>query len=142
MRALTNADLEAYLNEELAVEEASLVEEQIRDQPELKERLLEILSRRDAGVHSLGEIWRRHRITCPTRPQLQQYLLGVVASEEEANYVTFHLEQIGCRICAANLADLIKASEEADQKADQEHQSTRRRKYFQSSVGRLRKEDS
>lgn len=141
MRTLTNADLEAYLNEELAVEEASMVEEQVRDQPELKERLLEILSRRDAGVHSLGEIWRRHRITCPTRPQLQQYLLGVVASEE-ANYVTFHLEQIGCRICAANLADLIKASEESDEKADQEHQSTRRRKYFQSSVGRLRKDES
>lgn len=142
MRTLTNADLEAYLNEELKVEEASLVEEQIRDQPELKERLLEILSRRDAGVHSLGEIWRRHRITCPTRPQLQQYLLGVIASDEEATYVTFHLEQIGCRICAANLADLIKASEESDQKAEQENQSTRRRKYFQSSVGRLRKEET
>ena len=141
MRTLTNADLEAYLNEELAVEEASMVEEQVRDQPELKARLLEILSRRDAGVHSLGEIWRRHRITCPTRPQLQQYLLGVVASGE-ANYVTFHLEQIGCRICAANLADLIKASEESDEKADQEHQSVRRRKYFQSSVGRLRKDGS
>ncbi|PQO31591.1 hypothetical protein [Blastopirellula marina] len=139
MRALTNADLEAYLNEELAVEEASSVEEQIREEPELKARLLEILARRDAGVHSLGEIWRRHRVTCPTRPQLQQYLLGVLPSQEEVNYITFHLEQVGCRICAANLADLIKASEDSEQTASEEQQKTRRRKYFQSSVGRLRK---
>ncbi|MHC2069324.1 hypothetical protein ACYFX5_17765 [Bremerella sp. T1] len=142
MHTVTFADLEAYLNEELAVEQATLVEEQIREQPELKERLLEILSRRDAGVHSLGEIWRRHRITCPTRPQLQQYLLGVMPSTEEQSYITFHLEQIGCRLCAANLADLIKASEESDESADQEQNSTRRRKYFQSSVGRIRKTDS
>lgn len=141
MRALTNADLEAYLNEELAVEEASAVEEQIRDQPELKAKLLEILARRDAGVHSLGEIWRRHRITCPTRPQLQQYLLGVMPAQEEVNYISFHLEQVGCRICSANLADLIKASEESEQSASDEQQTTRRRKYFQSSVGRLRKGD-
>lgn len=140
MRALTNADLEAYLNEELAVEEASSIEEQIREQPELKERLLEILGRRDAGVHSLGEIWRRHRVTCPTRPQLQQYLLGVLPSQEEISYITFHLEEIGCRICSANLADLVKASEDSEQAADQQQQNTRRRKYFQSSVGGLRKD--
>ncbi|PQO46580.1 hypothetical protein [Blastopirellula marina] len=140
MRALTNADLEAYLNEELAVEEASSIEEQIREQPELKERLLEILGRRDAGVHSLGEIWRRHRVTCPTRPQLQQYLLGVLPSEEEIKYITFHLEEIGCRICSANLADLVKASEESEQAADQQQQTTRRRKYFKSSVGGLRRD--
>ncbi|MEW4454767.1 hypothetical protein AB1L30_19030 [Bremerella sp. JC817] len=141
MRTLTNADLEAYLNEELAVEEATSVEEQIREQPELKERLLEILARRDAGVHSLGEIWRRHRVTCPTRPQLQQYLLGVIPSPEESTYISFHLEQIGCRLCAANLADLIAASEQSEEEANSQQQSTRRRKYFQSSVGRLRKEE-
>ena len=140
MPSLSHADLEAYLNEELPVDQASLIEEKIREQPQLRQKLLEILARRDAGVHSLGEIWRRHRITCPTRHQLQQYLLGVLPSAEEANYITFHLEQIGCRLCAANLADLTKASEEADQSVDPGQSTTRRRKYFQSSVGRLRKE--
>lgn len=140
MPSLSSADLEAYLNEELPVDQASLIEEKLREQPQLRQKLLEILARRDAGVHSLGEIWRRQRITCPTRPQLQQYLLGVLPSAEEANYITFHLEQIGCRLCAANLADLSQASEEAEQSADQEQSMTRRRKYFQSSVGRLRKE--
>ncbi len=140
MRQLTLADLEAYLSEELPVEEASQVEQQIRERPELKAQLMEILARRDAGVHSLGEIWRRHRITCPSRPQLQQYLLGVLPSAEETNYITFHLETVGCRICTANLADLIAASEASEQSADQQQQSTRRRKYFQSSVGRIRKE--
>ena len=140
MPSLSHADLEAYLNEELPVDQASLIEEKLREQPQLRQKLLEILARRDAGVHSLGEIWRRHRITCPTRPQLQQFLLGVLPSVEETNYITFHLEQIGCRLCAANLADLTQASEEADQSADQKQSTTRRRKYFQSSVGRLRKE--
>ena len=34
--------------------------------PELARQLVGLNARRDAGVHSLGEIWRRHRLTCGT----------------------------------------------------------------------------
>ena len=47
--------------------------------------------------------------------------------------MTFHLEVVGCRYCQANVADL--KNQEAEIRAVVED---RRRKYFQSSVGRLR----
>ena len=102
---ITIADLENYLDESLPVEELARVEQALRSDPELTRRLREIHNRRDAGVHSLGEIWRRHRLSCPSRDQLGSYLLGVL-DEELEEYVRFHLRTIGCRVCQANLDDL------------------------------------
>jgi hypothetical protein len=130
---LTQSDLEAYLDEELPPEEMARVEKMLRRRPELAERLVEINSRRDAGVHSLGEIWRRHRASCPTREQLGSFLLGAV-DDGVADYVRFHIQTIGCRYCRANLEDLKIQQDEG-----QEIATTRRRKYFQSSAGYLRK---
>jgi hypothetical protein len=46
-------------------------------------RTLEAINgRRDAGVHSLGEIWRRNRVSCPTRQQLGSFLLGILSDEQ------------------------------------------------------------
>jgi len=129
---LRQSDLEAYLDEALAPEEMARIEKALRKDPERVRQLAAINARRDAGVHSLGEIWRRHRITCPPRQQLGSYLLGVLPKEEE-EYIAFHLEVVGCRYCQANLTDLKKQQAEAREIAD-----TRRRRYFQSSAGYLR----
>ncbi|WP_425617185.1 hypothetical protein NA78x_000856 [Anatilimnocola sp. NA78] len=131
-RRLTDAELEAYLEETLAADEMAAIEAEIRQRPELLRRLSIILGRRDAGLHSVGEIWRRHRLSCPDRQQLGSYLLGVL-DNEHANYIRFHLEQIGCRYCQANYADLRLQQEET-----QELIITRRTKYFQSTAGHLR----
>jgi hypothetical protein len=131
-RQFTQAELEAYLDEALTAAEMAEVEMQIRDQPGLMQRLQAIHGRRDAGMHSLGEIWRRHRVSCADRETLGSYLLGVL-TEEESSYVRFHIEQIGCRLCQANLDDL-------QQRQQQLHDSaTRQRRYFQSSAGLLRR---
>ena len=37
---------------------------------DLAKQLIAIHRRRDAGLHSLGEIWRRHRLSCPSRQEL------------------------------------------------------------------------
>jgi anti-sigma factor RsiW len=132
-RPLTKSDLEAYLDEELAPEEMAGVEQLLRKRPELGQRLTEINARRDAGIHSLGEIWRRHRASCPTREQLGSFLLGAV-SDDLAEYIHFHVQTVGCRYCLANLDDL-----KAQQEEKAETVSTRRQKYFQSSAGYLRK---
>jgi hypothetical protein len=132
-RPLTKSDLEAYLDEELAPEEMAGVERLLRKRPELAQRLAEINARRDAGIHSLGEIWRRHRASCPTREQLGSFLLGAV-SDDVAQYIHFHVQAIGCRYCMANLDDLKTQQEERAETV-----STRRQKYFQSSAGYLRK---
>ena len=126
-----DADLEAYLDEALPVEEMVRIEAALRSDSEVVARLVRINRRRDTGLHSLGEIWRRYRITCPTREQLGSYLLGVLDAELRS-YIDFHLQEIGCRVCQANFEDLrAKPVKQADDVV------VRRRKYFQSSAGYL-----
>ncbi len=132
----TNADLEAYLDESLSASRLAAVETALREQPQLVDQLATIAGRRDAGVHSLGGIWRRQRISCPTREQLGSFLLGVLDADYEA-YLRFHLEQVGCRYCNASVEDLREQSATADATAT----ASRRKKYFQSSAGLLKPED-
>ncbi len=87
-------------------------------------------------MHSLGEIWRRHRISCPTRGQLGGYLLGTLPHDFAA-YIQFHIELAGCRFCQANLSDLKAQQGEADEAVQ-----SRRRKYFQSSAGYLSRRET
>ena len=131
-RTFTQAELECYLDEALSPEEMARVEAALRAQPELAQQLITIHRRRDAGLHTLGAIWRRHRISCPPRQELGSYLLGVL-DDAHAAYICFHLEQIGCRLCNANLQDMRRQQQQSDSQADQ-----RRRKFFQTSAGYLR----
>jgi hypothetical protein len=130
--AIRQSDLEAYLDEALPAEEMAVVERALRDDRKLLGQLATVHSRRNAGVHSLGEIWRRHRVSCPTREQLGGYHLETLP-DETADYIAFHLQVVGCRYCQANLHDLQTQVQE-----DQKVVETRRRKYFQSSAGYLR----
>lgn len=125
-------DLEAFLDEALSPDEMARIEEAIRHDTRLRGELSMIHSRRDSGVHSLGEIWRRHRLSCPSRQQLGSYLLTALGPAE-TEYVRFHLETVGCRLCIANLSDLDAQRAEAAEVA-----TTRRRRYFESSAGLLR----
>jgi hypothetical protein len=128
---ISHVDLENYLDEALPVEEMARIEQALRGDAKLLAELGAINSRRDSGVHSLGEIWRRHRLTCPTRDQLGSFLLGAI-EPGLADFVRFHLEVSGCRVCQANREDLERRT--ADQPLVTE---TRRRRYFQSSAGYL-----
>ncbi|MFY8200331.1 MAG: hypothetical protein ACOVLE_06655 [Pirellula staleyi] len=129
---ITDLMLLAYLEESLPSESMSFIEIALRDDEELRRRLSLLIGRRDSGVHTVGDIWRRHRLSCPPREELGSYLLGAMM-DDQADYIKFHLEQIGCRFCQSNLDDL-SASHHRDAVI------ARRRKYFQSSVGRLRSE--
>ena len=135
-KKFTTADLEAYLDESLSASRLASVEAALRDEPKLVDQLATIAGRRDAGVHSLGAIWRRRRLTCPTREQLGSFLLGVL-DPAHADYVQFHMDTVGCRYCNASIADLRQQHAAAD---NQETQS-RRSKYFQSSAGYLSPDD-
>lgn len=129
----SKSELEAFLDEALPVERMAAIEDALRHDAALQKQVAAVSGRRDAGVHSLGEIWRRHRLSCPSRERLGSYLLGVL-SRDEADYITFHVEEIACRYCAANMADL-----NAQQSATEVETMRRRHKYYQSSVGHLRK---
>ena len=129
-REISENDLAGFLDEALSSDDMARIEEALRRDRALHDRLMMTHSRRDSGVHTLGEIWRRHRLTCPSREQLGSFLLGVMPTAQAA-YVTFHLESIGCRYCQSNLSDL--------QQQPSDTSTARRRRYFQSSAGHLRR---
>ena len=130
----SDQELLAYLDELLPVEQLTSVEKTLRNSQSLQHRLAELAQRRDHGVHSVGEIWRRLRLSCPTRSQLGSYLLGALDAKM-ADYVEFHIQTVGCRICEANLRDL----QEGKQSRPEGEQ--RRRKFFESSAGYLHRLD-
>ena len=133
----TTAQLEAYLDESLPDEQMTAVEAALRDDPEFPSGSPQLLGRRDAGVHSVGAIWRRHRLSCPTREHLGSFLLEVLP-EEHAQYVRFHIETAGCRYCNASLDDL----RQQHAATDLDDSNTRRQKYFQTSAGYLSEPES
>ena len=75
-RNFTTAELEAYLDEALPAEQMAAIEEALRQNESLQERLRSTNGRRDAGVHSLGEIWRRHRLELPVARATRQLSAG------------------------------------------------------------------
>lgn len=129
---LTDAELSAYLDEMLPATRAAEIETLLRQHAQLRERVVALVRQRDAGGHTVGEIWRRHRLSCLSRSQLGQFILGVTSPDME-QYIRFHVDDIGCRICQANLEDLRIAHDE------QERSQTRQRRYFESSAGVLRR---
>src|SRR5438045_8460449 len=101
----TDIELLAFLDEGLLVERMAAIENALRQSAELRTRTATLRQQRDSTGHSVGEIWRRERLSCPTRHQLGSYLLDALPAEL-AQYVQFHLETVGCGYCAANLDDL------------------------------------
>jgi len=129
---ITRYQLDAYLDDMLSASETATVEQALRDSETLRRQLRALMQERDRGEHSLGAIWRREHLSCPTREQLGSYLLSVL-DEAMQEYVRFHLETIGCAHCQANKADL-----EASLQEPVPQMQERRRRYFQSSAGYLK----
>lgn len=127
-------ELLAFLDEQLPVERASSLEESLRSSSDMRQRLAAMIRRRDQGGHTIGEIWRRNRLSCPTRATLGSHLLG--ALDDSLNqYVEFHLETIGCRLCNAVVTELKESREQEPATTE------RRQRYFESSAGMLRNEE-
>ena len=127
-----DSTLLAYIDESLPSDVMANIETQLRSDESLRQQLSQVIAKRDSGVHTVGDIWRRHRLSCPTREDLGSYLLGAMM-DDQADYIKFHLERIGCRYCQSNLEDLSESHH-------RDAVIARRKKYFQSSVGRLRPE--
>ena len=98
--------LRSYLADALPAEDLARVEKALRDSSELRERLEDVRQNRgDPNLHTLGAIWRRSRLTCPSRQQLGSFLLDVL-DPGLADYLKFHVDVVECPFCQANLADL------------------------------------
>ena len=131
MAKITREQLHGYLDDCLSESETAKVEQALRESEPLQRMLRALMQERDRGEHSIGAIWCRERLSCPSREQLGSYLLEVL-DEPEQEYVEFHLHTVGCPYCLANLADLRALQKEPVPKAKE-----RRRRFFQSSAGYL-----
>jgi hypothetical protein len=131
MSEITREKLHAYLDDALTDAETAQIEQALRNSDPLRRALRQAMQERDRGDHSLGAVWRRERLTCPTREQLGSYLLQVL-DDAQQEYVDFHLKTVACPFCLANLADLQTLQKEPAPKAKE-----RRRRFFQSSAGFL-----
>jgi len=131
MANITREQLDAYLDDALNDTDTAQVERALRESEALRRLLGAIMQERDRGEHSIGAIWRRQRLSCPTRDQLGTYLLGALDPDAQ-EYIDFHLKTIGCPFCLANYADLETQQQEPAPKAQD-----RRRRYFESSAGYL-----
>jgi hypothetical protein len=131
MATITREQLVGYLDDALSEVETAQVEQALRASEALQRALRALMQERDRGEHTIGAIWRRERLTCPSREQLGSYLLQVLDTGLQ-EYIDFHLRTIGCAYCQANLADLQRLQQEPTPKAQQ-----RRRRFFESSAGYL-----
>jgi anti-sigma factor RsiW len=129
---ITEQTLLAYLDDTLGEAESAFVERELRAHETLRERLRQLLAIGDRGEHSVGAVWRRQRLTCPSREQLGSYVLDILEPAQR-DYFTFHLETVGCPFCQANLADL------QNQERDAAPAQAFRRRVFDSSAGLLKK---
>ncbi len=94
-------------------------------------RLRELAAKRDGSKQLLGAIaqgaesgeasldmsiesaWREARVSCPARHWLARSLAGSLEPGPR-EYVRFHVEEMGCPCCAANLEDLRDRESKAD----------------------------
>jgi hypothetical protein len=132
MTNITRELLHGYLDDALSEGETAQIERALRESEGLRRMLRAIMQERDRGEHTIGAIWRRQRLSCPSRDQLGSYLLQGLEPDVQ-DYIDFHLHTIGCPFCLANLADLRDLHQEPAPKVQQ-----RRRRFFESSAGYLK----
>jgi hypothetical protein len=132
MPEITRETLRDYLNDALPDAEMAAVEMALREQPAVQTLFHQVRQEADRGEHSIGAIWRRERLSCPTREQLGGLLLQAL-DPDLLEYIEFHVRTAGCAYCQANLDDLRRLQAEPT-----EPRTIRRRRILDSSAGLLR----
>lgn len=129
----SDEELLAYADEVLISDQSALVEQQLREDETLRSRLTELLEKRDQGNLSLGDLWRHHRLSCPSQTELGLFLVGA-NKPELADYIRFHIEVVGCVYCQAQLSEM----RETTRVNQADLQQKRRDTLFASSAGLLK----
>jgi RNA polymerase sigma factor (sigma-70 family) len=84
---------------------------------------------------TLTQVWESLRPSCLKRSTIGAWRLGTLDADWH-DYVSFHIEELGCRFCAANLRDIERA-EAAAGKRDLASQ-----RLMQSTIGFLSRVDA
>jgi hypothetical protein len=132
MPQISREMLASYLEDSLSTTDTAVVEQALRSSAQLRETLRSVMQELDRGDHTIGAIWRRERLSCPTREQLGTFVLGALDADFQ-EYIEFHLNTVGCPFCQANLLDLQRLNQEKEGETRK-----RRQKFFQSSAGYMK----
>jgi hypothetical protein len=132
MAAITREVLRDYLADALPDPETAAVERALRDDPAVQKLFAQVREEADRGEHSVGAVWRRERLSCPTREQLGGYLMQAL-DPDLLDYIGFHLATVGCAFCRANLDDLQRLQAEATAP-----RTARRKRIVESTAGTLK----
>ncbi len=89
-------------------------------------------SESDEFEDMMAQVWQTLRPSCPKRSTIGRYHLNTL-DDDWQQYVDFHLNQLGCHFCRANLEDLQK------QNQDNSHPRALHTRIMQSTVGFLHK---
>ena len=81
MAKIPKETLRSFLHDTLPEAESAEIEKRLRSDSKLREEFEEIRREEDRGEHSIGAIWRRNHLTCPSRDQLGGYLLEALDPE-------------------------------------------------------------
>lgn len=81
------------------------------------------LSSTPLATDLLSQVWQNQRPSCPKRSTLGKYTLGILP-DDWTSFVAFHVEQLGCTFCQANLDELALDDAQAPSKDDRLFQST------------------
>lgn len=131
MPPITRDLLLDFLNDTLPDAEMAAVEKALRTDAAAWKLFEEVQKESDRGEHTVGAIWRREKLSCPTRDQLGGYLIQAI-DPDHGDYIAFHLNVIGCSVCSANVDDLRQ------KQADAATTTTRRKRIVQSGTGALK----
>lgn len=104
------------------------IRELAQERPEAAELFLGLSRLTQAGEANfdfdVGEVWRASRASCPARVWLARSLAGTLPSGPKT-FVAFHLDEIRCEFCRANVEDLrTRSSDELDEMHERARAST------------------
>jgi RNA polymerase sigma-70 factor, ECF subfamily len=104
------------------------IRELAQERPEASELYLGLSRLTQAGEANfdfdVGDVWRASRASCPARVWLARSLSGTLPAGPKA-FVAFHLDEIRCEFCRANVEDLaVRSSDELDEMHERVRAST------------------
>ncbi|MEZ5950901.1 MAG: hypothetical protein R3C12_17130 [Planctomycetaceae bacterium] len=135
MSTPSDQELLAYADELLPVEASAAIEQNLREEAALRQRLDQLLQARDQGNLSIGDEWRLHRLSCPSLTELGLFLVRANPPQLD-EYIAFHVQTVGCVFCLAQLEEM-QASLAAD--PDDAARQHRRETLYASSAGLLKR---
>ena len=99
--------IHAYIDGALSPEEADAFTSMAYGDSELRGKIRTVQTEFDYHNHTVGSLWRRNQLTCPSDQEIVDYQRGELAiiNPKIVDYVQFHLNSIRCIYCISTAAE-------------------------------------